>query len=93
LFYEQTIQVAMTAVEPRPIRTSVGIFHSTPYCLLHVAETDTVIVPSSRPGIVLVPDMLLDTLRAAYQRGASIISFCTGALSNGSTGFGSIVAS
>ncbi|HAH00980.1 MAG TPA: AraC family transcriptional regulator [Ktedonobacter sp.] len=67
------------AVEPRPIRTSVGIFLTTPYCLEHVAEADTVIVPSSRPGIVSVPETLLDALRAASQRGARIISFCTGA--------------
>jgi AraC family transcriptional regulator, transcriptional activator FtrA len=67
------------AAKPRPIRTSVGIFLTTPYSLPHVAEADTVIVPSSRPGIVPVPGMLLDTLRDAYQRGARIISFCTGA--------------
>ena len=67
------------AVEPRPIRTSVGIFLTTPYCLEHVAEADTVIVPSSRPGIVPVPETLLNVLRAASQRGARIISFCTGA--------------
>lgn len=67
------------AVEPRPIRTSVGILLTTPYSLPHVTEADTVIVPSSRPGIVPVPDILLDSLRDAYQRGARIISFCTGA--------------
>jgi len=66
------------AVEPRPIRTSIGILITTPYCLEHVAEADTVIVPSSRPCIVPIPDTLLDTLRTAYQRGARIISFCTG---------------
>lgn len=37
------------------------------------------IVPSSRPGVVPVPDILLNTLREAYERGARIISFCTGA--------------
>src|SRR5689334_15869956 len=48
------------AVEPRRIRTSVDMFLSTPYALQHVAEADTVIVPSSRPGVVPVPDTLLD---------------------------------
>lgn len=66
------------AVEPRPIRSSVGMFLSTPYSLLHVAEADTVIIPSSRPGAVPVPDTLLDALRQAYQRGARMIAFCTG---------------
>jgi AraC family transcriptional regulator, transcriptional activator FtrA len=72
-------QFLVCGVEPRPIRTSVGIFLTTPYSLAHVSEADTVIVPSSRPGIVPVPDSLLDALREAYQRGARIISFCTGA--------------
>ena len=66
------------AVEPRPIHTSVDMFLTTPYSLQHVAEADTVIVPSSRPGVVPVPDTLLATLRQAYQRGARMISFCTG---------------
>ena len=66
-------------VEPRPIRTSIGVLLTTPYDLSHVARADTVIVPSSRPGVVPVPDALLDTLREAYERGARIISFCTGA--------------
>src|SRR2546421_5349279 len=63
------------AEEPRPIRTSVGIFLTTPYSLEHIAEADTIIVPSSRPGIVPVPETLLNVLRAASQRGARIISF------------------
>ncbi len=66
------------AEEPRPIRSSVGLFLTTPYSLEHVAQADTVIVPSSRPGIVPVSDPLLDTLRQAYQRGARMIAFCTG---------------
>ena len=74
------------AVEPRPIQTSVGIFLTSPYSLEHVSEADTVIVPSSRPGIVPVPDTLLDALRDAYQRGARILSFCTGAFLLASAG-------
>jgi AraC family transcriptional regulator, transcriptional activator FtrA len=66
------------AEEPRPIRTSVGIFLTTPYSLEHMASADTVIVPSSRPGIVPVSETLLDALRQASQRGARMIAFCTG---------------
>jgi len=65
--------------EPGPIRTSIGVLLTTPYDLSHVAGADTVIVPSSRPGVVPVSDALLDALREAYERGARIISFCTGA--------------
>jgi transcriptional regulator GlxA family with amidase domain len=67
------------AVEQRPIQTSVGLWLSTPYALSHLAEADTIIVPSSRPGIVPVPDAVLEALRAAYARGSRLISFCTGA--------------
>lgn len=66
------------AAEARPIRSVAGMTLSTPYTLQHVAEADTVIVPSTRPGVVPVPDALLDALRGAYQRGSRIISFCTG---------------
>lgn len=65
-------------VEARPIYSSVSMTLSTPYTLEHVAEADTVIIPSSRPGIVPIPDALLDVLRQAYQRGARVLSFCTG---------------
>lgn len=66
------------ADESRPIRTSVGIFLTTPYSLEHVDEADTIIVPGSRPGIVPVSETLLETLRRSYQRGARIIALCTG---------------
>lgn len=52
---------------------------TTPYSFEHLAEADTVIVPSSRPGIVPVSETLLETLRQSYQRGARLIAFCTGA--------------
>src|SRR5205814_1850716 len=66
------------AAEARPIRTSVNMFLTTPYTLQDLVEADTVIVPSSRPGIVPVPDDLLEALRQAYRRGARMIAFCTG---------------
>lgn len=68
----------LCASEPRPIRTSAGFLLTTPYTLEHVNEADTIIIPGSRPGIVPVPEMLLTTLRHSYQRGARLISLCTG---------------
>jgi transcriptional regulator GlxA family with amidase domain len=67
------------AVEARPIRTSVGMMLTTPHTLNDLTGADVVIVPSSRPGIVPVPDALLAALRAAYARGSRLASFCTGA--------------
>jgi transcriptional regulator GlxA family with amidase domain len=66
------------AEESRPVRTSIGILLTTPYSLEHLTQADTIIVPSSRPGIVPVSETLLAALRQSYQRGARIISFCTG---------------
>jgi AraC family transcriptional activator FtrA len=67
------------AAEPRPIQTSIGMQITTPYSLADLAEADTVIVPSSRPAVIPVPDALIDALRRAYERGARLLSFCTGA--------------
>jgi AraC family transcriptional activator FtrA len=66
------------AEESRPTRTAIGFLLTTPYSLEHLSEADTIIVPSSRPGIVPVSEALLAALRQSYQRGARIISFCTG---------------
>ncbi|MDQ3928119.1 MAG: DJ-1/PfpI family protein [Chloroflexota bacterium] len=67
------------AAEARPIRTSINMLLTAPYSLQDLAEADTVIVPGSRPGIAPVPDELLEALRQAYERGARMIAFCTGA--------------
>jgi AraC family transcriptional regulator, transcriptional activator FtrA len=67
------------AAEPRPIRAFAGLLLTASDTLAALAEADTVIVPGPRPGVVPVPEALLDALRCAYQRGARIVSFCTGA--------------
>lgn len=79
-------RLLICASEARPIRTAVGMLLSAPYTLEHVSQADTVIVPSSRPGVVPVPDAMLDTLRQAYDRGARIIAFCTGAFALAAAG-------
>lgn len=66
-------------VEARPVRTSVGLLVTPLYALSHLTEADTVIVPGPRPGIGPIPSALLEALRDAYQRGARLLSFCTGA--------------
>lgn len=71
-------RLLICAETPQPVRTSIGILLTTPYTLEHLAEADTIIIPSSRPGIVPVSDELLEALRQCYQRGARMITFCTG---------------
>ena len=67
------------AEEPRPIRTSIGILLTTPYSLEHIAEADTVIVPSSRPGIVPVSEALLETTNETIERVATGCGFSSAA--------------
>ncbi|HLW02638.1 MAG TPA: DJ-1/PfpI family protein [Ktedonobacterales bacterium] len=69
----------LCAAEARPIRAFGGLLLTAPHALADAAEADIVIVPGPRPGVVPVPDALLDALRCAYVRGARILSFCTGA--------------
>lgn len=66
------------ADEKRPIRSSAGLLLTTPYSLEHAEEADTVILPGPRPGLVPVSEALLEALRRSYQRGARIITLCTG---------------
>jgi AraC family transcriptional activator FtrA len=51
---------------------------TTLYSLEHIDEADTIMVPSSLPGIVPVSEALLETLRRSYQRGAHMITLCMG---------------
>lgn len=67
------------AVESRPIPTRSGFSIFTSYNLTHMREANTIIVPSTTPGDIDVPDQLLEALRAAYQQGTRVVSFCTGA--------------
>jgi transcriptional regulator GlxA family with amidase domain len=73
-------RLLICATEPGPVRTSTGLLLNAPYHLEHLAEADTIIVPSSpRFRTTAAPDDLLEALRTAYQRGTRVISFCTGA--------------
>jgi AraC family transcriptional activator FtrA len=70
----------LCAAKSGPIRSSTGVMLATPYDLRHIAEADTVIVPSSsRFRSSPAPDSLLEAMRVAYRRGTRIVSFCTGA--------------
>ncbi len=67
------------ADQQRPIRSSIGLLLTTPYSLEQVEEADTIIIPGPRPGLAPASEALLEALRRSYQRGARLISFCTGA--------------
>src|SRR5438067_5661346 len=67
------------AVEGRPVVSEVGFEISTPHGLADLKRADTVIVPMQYAGDEEHKPKLLAALRAAAQRGARVMSFCTGA--------------
>ncbi|HVM55597.1 MAG TPA: helix-turn-helix domain-containing protein, partial [Acidimicrobiales bacterium] len=69
-----------------PVRTHNGFSIETPHTLADLERADTVVVPSW-PNVDQPPDeSLLAALRAAHQRGARIMSFCSGAFVLGYAG-------
>jgi AraC family transcriptional regulator, transcriptional activator FtrA len=71
--------VAVCTARPGPAAAG-GLFDaSIPHGVEILAEADTVIVPQAQPSLEEPDPLVLDALRAAYQRGTRMISFCTGA--------------
>ncbi|MBV8161425.1 MAG: helix-turn-helix domain-containing protein [Acidimicrobiia bacterium] len=67
------------AVEGRPVKTEAGFEIHTPYGLAALRQADTIVVPARYRGAGDHYSALLAALRAAHQRGARVMSFCTGA--------------
>ncbi|MFB9201411.1 helix-turn-helix domain-containing protein [Nonomuraea spiralis] len=73
-----------------PVRTRNGFALTPPYGLDALVSADTVVVPAL-PGVYVDGDArpdadLLDALRAAHDRGARLVSFCTGAFALAAAG-------
>ena len=62
----------------RSVRTDRGLRIDVPYGLAAVARADTVIVPPTA-RFDTVPDEVLRAIQRAHDRGARLISLCTGA--------------
>jgi transcriptional regulator GlxA family with amidase domain len=67
------------AADPERTRTGSAFVAATPYGLDDLAEADTVIVPACANLIDDVPPELVAAVRVAYDRGARVVSLCTGA--------------
>jgi transcriptional regulator GlxA family with amidase domain len=76
---------AVCAPQPGPVATVAGFALSVDHDLTRVAEADLVAVPAM-PETGVVPEAVLDALRAAHDRGATIMSLCTGAFVLGEAG-------
>ena len=70
---------ALCAADPTPIRTTAGFTIDTPYGVDRLAEADLVAVPAVGTDRAEYPPQLLAALRAAVDRGARVLSVCTGA--------------
>ncbi|MGI8681894.1 MAG: helix-turn-helix domain-containing protein [Mycobacteriales bacterium] len=70
---------AVCAVEEPPLRTTSGFLIDTPYRLERLAEADLIAVPAWRIDERRFPEPLLQALRDAVDRGARVMSVCSGA--------------
>src|SRR4051794_11503712 len=85
--YEQTpYEFVVCAAAPGPVRTSAGfevVAQAGPEAL---ATADTVLVPGFEPHLRVPAAPVLDALRAAHERGARMVSICTGAFALAAAG-------
>src|SRR5215207_9860752 len=69
----------LVAAGDSPVRTQTGFLLGTPHRLPDLARADTIVVPGWSDPAQAPSDPLCSALRAAYERGARVVSLCTGA--------------
>jgi transcriptional regulator GlxA family with amidase domain len=72
-------ELFVCADEPGDLPTNTGFSIAVPNGLDRLSQADTVIVPSWRDPAEPAPPALLDALRAAHARGATVAGLCLGA--------------
>ena len=70
---------AVCAAEPPPLRTTSGFLIDTPHGIDRLAQAELIAIPAWRSVDERPPDALLAALRAAVDRGARVMSVCSGA--------------
>jgi transcriptional regulator GlxA family with amidase domain len=70
---------------PGPVRTNLGFNVEAPHGLDRLAEADLVGIPAMRRGDPL-PDGVAEALCAAFERGARLLTACSGAFALGEAG-------
>jgi transcriptional regulator GlxA family with amidase domain len=84
---EKGYELLVCAADEPPLRATGGITIDTPYRLADVARADTVVVPAWSGGADRVPSAeTIQALRDAHDRGARILSVCSGAFALGHAG-------
>lgn len=72
-------RLLVCAAERGPLTTNAGFTIDTPHGLQALRRAQIIVVPSWRETGEPAPPALLDTLRAAHGRGATIVGLCLGA--------------
>ncbi|TRW43514.1 GlxA family transcriptional regulator [Georgenia yuyongxinii] len=80
-----TFDFAVCTPRPGAVTTNAGFGLQVPHDLARAAEADLVVVPAV-PRHNEVPSDVVEALRAAYTRGARIMSVCSGAFALGAAG-------
>ena len=79
-------EIELCGVEPGEIATTSGFPLVAAHGLARLAEADTVLVPGFTPHLRVPDEPVLDALRSAHQRGARMVSICTGAFALAAAG-------
>ncbi|WP_208249880.1 transcriptional regulator FtrA [Rhizobium sp. T1470] len=77
---------SVCAIEPGPLRAAGGLTVSVDHGLEVLEEADLIVVPGWRAIDAEVPEAVIDALRSAHQRGARIMSLCSGVAVLAATG-------
>ena len=84
--FEQWYDFAVCAIDPPPLRGTGGMMIEAEHDLGMIDHADTIVIPGWRAVDGTVPEELCERLRAAYQRGARLVSICTGSFVLAATG-------
>ncbi len=79
-------EFAIVAAEPGPVRTSIGFSIDVPHDLARLEQADLIAVAPPGSTVPDSPPELLEALRKAVDRGARVLSACTGAFILGAAG-------
>ena len=84
--FEGRYRFSVCAVDPPPVRAEYWMLIDGTHDLQLLESADTIVIPGWCAVEAVVPDELIQALRAAHRRGARLLSICTGAFVLASTG-------
>jgi len=80
------LDFALCAAVPGPVRTGAGFTIAVEHDLTRAAQADLLVVLPTEGLAESVPPPVLDSIRAAHDRGVRVMSMCTGAFVLGEAG-------